>query len=262
MTDAKRTTDRDSIQVIARAAAVLRIVAEAPTGLSLTEISRSSGLARSTVQRIVKSLEDENFLTLPGNRTGYALGDGLLRLARPSVLNVAEVVQPLLLELAQIVDETVDLSVLKGDSALFVGHIAGKHRLSALSTVGTEFPLHSTANGKALLSCLAPAKLGRFLDRPLSRETENTIIAPAILQTQIEATLTTGVAFDVEEHTVGVCAVGTAFLDDRGCPYAISIPVPKQRFETKRDSLVEPLVQYREKMSLMVNGTLPESRHV
>lgn len=258
MTNAARTTDRDSIQVIARAAAVLKIVAEAPTGLSLTEISRSSGLARSTVQRIVKSLEDENFLSLRGTRTGYALGDGLLRLARPSAVNVVEVVQPLLLELAQIVDETVDLSVLKGDSALFVGHIAGKHRLSALSTIGTEFPLHSTANGKALLSCLTPSRLNRFLDSPLSRETENTIVAPATLEKQIEMTLKAGVAFDLEEHTMGVCAVGAAFLDDRGYPYAISIPVPKQRFETKRDSLVEPLLQYREKMRLMVNGSLPD----
>src|SRR5205807_1695051 len=50
------------VQVIARAASVLRALENRPEGLSLGQIAKEVGLARSTVQRIVAALQAEHFL--------------------------------------------------------------------------------------------------------------------------------------------------------------------------------------------------------
>lgn len=254
-----RNSDRNSIQVIARAADVLRLVAEAPEGLSLAEIARKTGLARSTIQRIVKALADEEFLESASTRGGYILGQGLLKLAAGPSMEVALIVQPFLKQLAQDVDETVDLSMLKGRAALFVEHIPGSHRLAALSSIGTEFPLHSTANGKALLSCIPAEKQLELLQHPLSADTSRTITDIAELQTQLRQVARSGLAYDLEEHTDGVCAMGTAFLDSLGRAYSISIPVPRQRFDQKSVALEEPLLACRDRLIATIHGSLPRT---
>lgn len=252
-----RNSDRNSIQVIARAADVLRLLAESPEGLSLAEIARDTGLARSTIQRIVKALVDEEFLESASKRGGYILGQGLLKLAAGPSMEVAMIVQPFLKQLAHDVDETVDLSMLKGNAALFVEHIPGSHRLAALSAIGTEFPLHSTANGKALLSCVPSDKQFEFLAQPMTAYTNRTITDVAELQTQLRQVARSGLAYDLEEHTEGVCAIGTAFLDSLGRAYSISIPVPRQRFDHKSVALEEPLLACRDRLIATIHGSLP-----
>lgn len=254
----ERNSDRNSIQVIARAADVLKLLADESEGLSLAEIAVRTSLARSTVQRIVKALVLEDFLTPASKRGGYTLGQGLLRLAASPSLDVTAILRDSLIELARQVDETVDLSTLKGNSALFVEHIAGSHRLAALSEVGTEFPLHSTANGKAMLSCLSAERQLELLHAPLSADTVRTLTSVAALQTQLRQIARSGLAYDLEEHTEGVCAIGTAFLDPHGRPYAISIPIPRQRFDQKSAALEEPLLACRERLLSKIGGSLPK----
>ena len=69
------------IQVIARAAKVLRALESRPDGLSLAEIARKVGLARSTVQRIVAALAIEEFVTEAQPGRGVRIGAGLARIA-------------------------------------------------------------------------------------------------------------------------------------------------------------------------------------
>src|SRR5271154_4648326 len=78
---ARRASDKSPIQVIARAAAVLRVLETAPEGLSLGAIAEALKLPRSTIQRIVGALEMES-LAIGATPTGRVkLGPALLRLA-------------------------------------------------------------------------------------------------------------------------------------------------------------------------------------
>ncbi len=83
------------------------------------------------------------------------IGPGLARIAASLGSNSAELLRPHLVALSERVGETVDLSVLSGGSAVFVDQIPGRQRLVAVSAVGERFPLHCTANGKAILACFA-----------------------------------------------------------------------------------------------------------
>jgi DNA-binding IclR family transcriptional regulator len=234
-------SDRSGIQVIARAAALLRAVENEPSGLSLGELAARLGLARSTVQRIVSALVDEGFLISAGPRNGVTLGPALARLAAAAVIDTERLVRPVLQSLSVATGETVDLSMLQGSSAVFLDQVMGSSRLVAVSAVGETFPLHCTANGKALLSRLPRDKRDRLLTDPLKRYTARTITDRDVLSRQIADIAATGIAWDNEEHSDGICAVGASFIDPIGRDFALSIPVPASRFDAKRDELAEQL---------------------
>ena len=82
------------------------------------------------------------------------LGPLLERLAAATRLTLPERVRPALEQLRAELEETVDLAVLDGAQLRFVDQLPAPHRLRAVSAVGETFPLHCTANGKALLGLL------------------------------------------------------------------------------------------------------------
>jgi DNA-binding IclR family transcriptional regulator len=166
---------------------------------------------------------------------------------------VADVVRPHLRALGDELGETVDLAVLSGGSAIFIDQVQGSRRLIALSAVGERFPLHCTANGKAILACFAEDD-ARELALRSAREHPNCGCADLeSLMTEICKVRRSHVAFDLEEHAEGICAVGVAILDAFGRPVAISVPVPAQRFKEQKGFLVERLLAMRERLVPLIS---------
>ena len=244
---------KQSIQVISRAFSVLRALEDEPKGLSLGEIAQRVGLARSTVQRIVEALRSEQFLIAASPTAGVRLGPALVRLAASASVEFDDITRPIIAELSQTVGETVDLSVLKGRSAVFTDQIQGSHRLRAVSAIGDSFPLHCTANGKAILSVLGDDKVRALLRGPLPRRTAKTITRAPELLREIAECRRTGIAIDDEEHTEGICALGTGFVDPMGRAIALSIPVPTTRFRRIRADLATRLLEARARMLAALN---------
>jgi IclR family acetate operon transcriptional repressor len=248
--------ERSGIQVIARAAAVLRSLRQEPNGLSLGEIAKRVALPRSTVQRIVAALGQEELLMSASSRARVKLGPALVLLGAAADIGTERIARPIMQELSHLVDETVDLSILRTDSAVFVEQIQGTQRLVAVSAVGKAFPLHCTANGKALLALLPPGRRAGLLAGRLKRYTEATKTERAALIAELKEVETTGLAYDLEEHSLGICAVGTAFRDSLGREFSLSIPVPAARFAGKRQQLSKLIKKARADLV----GALAEQR--
>jgi len=204
-------------------------------------MSERLGLARSTVSRILIALEAERLVAAVGPRGPYRLGPEITRMAASVRRSTILEVHPFLEELSRELDETVDLSVLDGTVATFIDQVVAPQRLRAVSAVGDSFPLHCCANGKALLAVLPDTYIAEHLPATLARFTANTITTPGALRREIETVRRAGVAFDREEHTTGISAVG-AVLGDFGTErLAVSVPVPTQRFLGRQDELAHVL---------------------
>jgi len=214
--------------VIARAATVLRVVAsDGPVGLA--ELAREARLPKSSAHRIVRALEREDLLA-PEIDGRIAIGPGWMRLAGRGP-SLEKLVRPCLERLQAELAETVDLSVLDGASARFVDQLPAPRRLRAVSAVGDSFPLHCTANGKALLAAMPEAEAMALLPRRLEALTTQTITRRADLREELERVRAEGVAFDREEHTEGISAVAACVFDGDRAVGAISVPAPTTRFE-------------------------------
>jgi DNA-binding IclR family transcriptional regulator len=235
---------QNGVQVIERAARILRELAEFPDeGLSLASLAQRAGLARSTVHRLVTALQAEAFVVpaSPGGRV--KLGPGLVALAVIASPDLVREIHPWAARLSHELDETVDISVLQHNQVLFVDQVAAPRRLRAVSAVGSLFPAHSPAPGKALLSALPDERVVELLPVELESLTPSTITRRDDLIAELEVVRQTGIAYDREEHTPGICAVAGVVRDATGRMASISVPLPAQRFYGHEQELAKTVLR-------------------
>lgn len=240
--EARAPADKSQVQVIARAASILRALEDQPTGLSLGQIAQRVNLARSTVQRIVAALEAEKLLIAASPTGRVRLGPTILRLATSVQTDFVSIARPFLVKLSQELRETVDLAAVKRDHLVFIDQVTGSQRLRAVSAVGETFPLHCTANGKAYLAQLEDDAIERLIGRAYEVRTPATLATLDRLLENLRTVRKSGVAFDREEHTLGICAAGVALRDLLGNYVAISVPVPTQRFYDHQGFIADRLL--------------------
>lgn len=250
--DGDRVARTGGIQVIARAAAVLRALKDSPAGQSLGQIAATVGLPRSTVQRIVQALQEERLVITSSQGGGIRLGPELHALAGAARYNIVERCRPLLQRLMEETGETVDLSVLRGGRMIFLDQVQGSHRLRAVSSVGEVFPLTSTANGRACLALLSDAEARHLAEE----EWQRLGLAPdwPALSRRLAKARQKGLAEDQDDHTDGICALGLAFMDPAGDLHAISVPVPTPRFEGQSAAVTAALLALKQELSRMFDG--------
>lgn len=234
---------RSGIQVLNRTAVILRSLQGYPGGLTQAEIGERVDLPRSTVSRLLLALEELGYVAALGPRGPYRLGPAIIALSASARRSVLSELRPFLESLSAEVNETVDLSLLEGDRAVFLDQVVADHRLRAVSAVGDSFPLHACANGKAILASLDKADLDTSLSGGLEQFTPNTITSVRALRTELAAVRRTGVAFDREEHSLGVCAVGSVLPRVYGDVVAVSVPTPTTRFVGREDELAAALLR-------------------
>lgn len=232
--DPESTSRTQGIQVIARAAAILRIVCAAPDGMSLGQIAAASGLARSTVQRIVEALEQE-YLVQAG-QGGVRPGWGLRRLGDLPGPGVAAELRAPLFQLFKTTHETVDLSTLAGTEVLFLDRFLSDQRLRAIPAIGVQYPAYTMAIGKALLSLLPNKEIESLYGKgALERLTPRSLRSVPELLKDVERIRAGGFAYDQEEHAMGACAVGLPILHAGEQLFGVSVVMPTDRFESNRE---------------------------
>jgi DNA-binding IclR family transcriptional regulator len=248
--------DKSSVQVIARAATILRALEEENAGLSLGQIAQRVNLARSTVQRIVAALQSEKLLISATPNGRVRLGPTILRLAASVRSDFLALARPFLERLSEELHETVDLAMVKKNQLIFIDQVIGSQRLRAVSAVGETFPLTCTANGKAYLAQLSDKAVEALVGRTYVPRTPKTITRLDVLLKELAAVRRSGVAFDREEHTLGICAAGVALQDPLGNPVAISVPVPSQRFADRKALIAERLAATKRAMETHMNSAV------
>lgn len=239
--------------MIARAAEIIRLLGAAPEGLTLSEVARGVDLPRSTVHRIAGALEAEAFLRTESSGV-LRLGPSLIGLAVGGRRDLRHEVSPYLRRLSQELGETVDLAVLDSGQVLFVDQYTSQRRLRIVSEIGARFPLHCTANGKALLAELSLEEVWRLVPEELPALTEHTVTRREKLLEELARVRTEGVAYDREEHTLGMSAVGTVVRDAAGSMAAVTVVAPTARFEGNEERLAAALLRAGKDMQTALVG--------
>ena len=230
------------IQVLARAARILRALDREHNGLTLSQLATRVQLPRSTVHRVVNALQAEGFVASASANGGVRLGPELMRLALGMRREIRHELHPHVAALAAELEETVDLAVLEGNVVRFIDQVASSRLLRAVSSIGAAFPLHCTANGKAVLAALPEDEALALLPAKLERYTEATIVSRGSLLRELDDVRKRGFAYDREEHHEGITAIGVALRDPLGPVVAISVPVPTQRFAAVEERAVTALL--------------------
>jgi DNA-binding IclR family transcriptional regulator len=254
--NSKPTKQRNpsQIQVISRAAAVLRTLENESEGLSLGAIAQRLDLPRSTIQRIVGALEAEDLLIAASPKARVRLGPALVRLAASVETSAAKLAKPLMIQLAKELGETIDLSVMARDHAVFIERVIGSHSVYAIAAIAAHYPLHCTANGRAMLAELSDADIEQRIGRSYERRTARSLTNFKDLIAALRPVRRSGVAYSYEENALGVCAVGVAFRDTEGNLLSLSVPVPTSRFEELKKQIAQRLLEAKGLLQRRLGG--------
>jgi DNA-binding IclR family transcriptional regulator len=225
---------------------ILRCISQAGTDVGVNEIARRVGLHKSSVSRLIVTLETERLVERNPETDRFKLGIGLMALAAPLLMErgVASVSRPHMSMLAQRSGETVNLSVWNGREAISVEQALGTNAITHYAAPGQSNPAHCSASGKLLLAFASPAEAEAILSGKLEKFTEYTVIDPAALRSDLASIRHAGCAINCGEFKSDVGAVAAAVRDMNGHALgAIVITVPMYRFDQQRQGELLTMVR-------------------
>lgn len=170
----------NDIQSLHRAFAILNIISQEPHAARSGTIAERVGLPKTTVLRMLNTLENIGAIVRDPAAGHYRIGSVILTLAypKPTHQQLIDLAKSHLLQLANRTGETVYLCVQSGDQVHYIDQIDAQHHILLRNWVGVSFPLHTTAPGKLFLALWDDEKIEEYLKRPLEKYTERTIVEP------------------------------------------------------------------------------------
>jgi len=230
-----KTRPPQGAQAALRAVRLLKLFTNERPEMTLAEISRASGLNKTTTHRLLRALQSEALIDRNPATSAYSLGAGLMALGVQALASsdLRRRVRPVLRTLARETGETATLEVPFEDSMLILDEVAGSHVLGSAGNIGTRWPIHATSTGKAWLA-FDETGMAR-LEEQLKPLTNSTLTDPSALMPQLAEIRRRGYAVTVDEVEVGFTAVATIIRGVLGdVQGALSIGGPTQRLTAAR----------------------------
>jgi DNA-binding IclR family transcriptional regulator len=238
---------KHTIPVLDRTMEVLGQIERSGDGLTIRELTERLGLPRTTVYRILNTLQQHQVVRRD-DRGAYRLGRRLLSLAanvggQARDVDLAAVAQPFLDRLAAELGEGVKLSVVDADSVFVLAAAQGRREYALTVAPGQRLPIHAGAASKLLLAHLPPDEVDDWLSRPLPAYTAKTITDPRRLRAELARIRRQGWAQDRGENGPSIQAFAApVFGRDGRLVAAVSVPflagTPPERMEVIRRAAI------------------------
>lgn len=206
--------------------------------VGVTEISKKLGLSKSTVSRILSTLEQVNFVAKISTDQKYRLGPRVLELANIflSTVEWRAIAIPHLKDLRDKTDETVMVFVFDGDQRVCLEKFESSHELRPFLNIGGRYPLHAGSAGKLLLAHLSKDERREILLKTgLPRFTSNTITNSKDLEKELNKIRKEGYAVSHHERAPFLSSVSAPIRDFEGEVVAVlCVDGPTVRFTSKK----------------------------
>ena len=254
-----------SHQSLERGLRVMEVIADCGGSASVSLVARKTGLPRSTVHHLLRSLIAFGYLTQEGESQPYKLAPRLFRLTGRAWTQgqLEEISLPLIDELSRRTGEGTSLAIFREGVVSVVAKRDSEGPVRVVQKIGTVRPIYCTAVGKILAAWMPEQELEEIVGRIVfERMTANTIMTPAALKRELARIRATGFAIDKEEHIEGIRCIAAPVRDHSGgvCA-ALCIVGPKGRFSPRRlKELRAPLLDVAGKLSVQLGhgeGTAP-----
>lgn len=221
-----------TIQSIKRAVAILRSFSEIRPEMGVTELAAIHAVHKSTVSRILATLEEEEIVTQNKETGKYRLGIGLVGLAGVALgqISVRGAAQPEMARLTHEVQETTILMVRDGLEAVTVEWFGSTQALRYVGWIGRRVPLYCTAAGRLMLAWLPSGVCETLLPPKLHPYTRQTISDRSALIQELACIKKQGWALVQEEFEEGFSSIAAPVQNHRGeLVAALTIAMPSAR---------------------------------
>ncbi|MFT4127051.1 MAG: IclR family transcriptional regulator [Gordonia sp. (in: high G+C Gram-positive bacteria)] len=222
-----------AVQSVDRALQILELIGRDGSA-GVTELAAELGVHKSTVSRLLASLESRGFVEQEAGGRKYRIGFTVVRLASASTasFDLSKQGQEICEAIAAETGETTNIAVLGGAQAVNIVEAQGSSSVALQTWIGQTTPAHATSSGKVLLSALTDDEVRALFTTGLPRYTDNTITTLDALLAELAVIRARGWAMADEELEVGLVAVAAPLHDHTGAvTSALSISGPRYRVD-------------------------------
>ncbi len=225
------TSDRDFVNSFARGLEVIRVFSRHRPKMTLSEVAQATDMTRATVRRFLLTLV----------REGYCENDGKYFSLLPKVLELGysvlssmdlwDVAQPIMNELAELLQESCFAAILDGDAVIYVARASSNRFVNVGITIGSRVPAHCVSTGRVLLAALPDAQLhGVLSGANFPKFTPNTVTSKVKLRGLIEEARLQGWSVVDQELEVGLRSLSVPIRDRCGAVVAaLNVCCPSMR---------------------------------
>ncbi|OGO00448.1 MAG: hypothetical protein A2Y90_05295 [Chloroflexi bacterium RBG_13_52_12] len=211
---------------------------------ALTDIARDCNLGKSTVHRILKLLEQSQFVVQDTINRRYYLGPLVTRLASNPITTHDYLIMYAneeMRNLSKISEETVALDIMVGIQYFSLYEIPSQHDLKVTQETRMTGNLQAGASVKALLSLYNDKQLKMALDSMnIARTTRRTVTSKELLTKQIKEIRQQGYAISCGERILGVMCISVP-VKNYSLPVAMSVIGPESRLQSREKEVIKDM---------------------
>jgi len=235
-----------SVQVLDRSLKLLELVAQAD-GAALTDLADQSGMAPSTVHRLLTSLSQHGMVMHDGETGAWTIGVKAFEIGTAYLRfrKLGTISRPFLKQLMEGCGETANIAIEDSGDVVFISQVESHAPMRAFFRPGRRGPIHASGIGKAILSTWQDSRIEALLaGRTLQHFTDKTRDTVPTLLEDIVRIRTRGWSIDDEEHTLGMRCVAAPIFDEYGEAVAgISVSGPAVRLPDEKVEAFGPVVR-------------------
>ena len=203
------------VQSVERAFAVLRCLSGGPAGV--TDVADRVSLPKSTVSRLLSTLEELGMVEQMEPGGSYRVGEGMTEIAA-AVLpgrSLIDAARPHLYDLAKATGEAAGLSIADGFDVLYLDQVDSDKQVQSRDWTGERLPAHTVSSGQVLLA-FGAIDSQRYLAQTLERLASHTLTDATAIRTRVTEIASKGYAWAFEEFLDGLNSVAAPIRDHRG----------------------------------------------
>jgi len=230
----------ESVRAVERALDVLLCFTKQTPELTMTQIAEQVGIHKSTVHRLLATLENKRFVQRDQDTGIYRLGIRILQMAYVTLEHndLRQLSTPFMRHLCEQYEENIHLAVLDDIDVIFVNIFEGSRRVKLAAAIGQRLPAFATASGKAILGFMPEGKVQRILDRGMLQYTPYTLHTKDVILGDLKTVKELGFAVSEQEYEEQINAVAAPIFDLEDQPIA-SIAVAGPAYRLTRERMIE-----------------------
>ncbi|MCD2493671.1 IclR family transcriptional regulator [Lacrimispora sp. NSJ-141] len=248
-----------SVQVLNRALDLIELLATSENGLSIAELSMSTGLPKSTIHRILSSYTERHYVEKDEETSIYSLGYKFVEIASVYLNKIVLKTEamPIMHELASTFEATSYLGVLESNEVMYLEKVEQFNNLRLYTQIGKREPLHCTGLGKVLMAFLPDEQFEHIAKQleytPL---TPNTITNYDDYKKAVQIVRKNGYAIDHGEHVITTDCLAVPIYDYTGTVMAAMSISGRNLFESHPvQQLLGPMLDASSQLSQRMGYT-------
>jgi DNA-binding IclR family transcriptional regulator len=253
-----------TVPAVQRTIQVLEILAASQNGFSLADLSRQTSIPKSSLFRILLTLDRSSIVHLDEARGTFSLGAKLIDWGNRALdkIDLKSVTHPHLVRLANETRESYYVAVLDENEVIIIDRADTPEIWRMVARLGQRSPVHATASGQVLIADLSPEMLDAVLSRVgLKKFTPFTLTSASRLKARLKEVRERGYVVADAEYKPDLCVIATPIRDHHGRAAAALMTALQSERARRNRALVSGIVDILKSEAAVISRQIGYAAH-